>query len=110
MNSIVRGRLFPCTVLFPNGGGQLTKVYVVLAEGGEHAGMWCYRRPDEVAYHSLVDWTRTTVPQGRATRNGFEVHLTGGETLVCTVGSGCRCGAIGRWAGPAWSTTVAVRS
>jgi hypothetical protein len=78
-------------------GRNLRKTRVVLAEGGEHAGLWVYTRPKPI-------------PTGRKARAGVDVQLTDGTVAVITRGAECKCGQLGRWAGPDWATSVAVRS
>lgn len=104
----VRARYFPASVVLPD-GRQLRRVYVLLAEGGEHAGMHVFERPDHLVFHAAVNWLRTSPPKtGRQARNGIDVELTDGTTAVITAGGSCRCGALGRWGGPEWATNVAV--
>jgi hypothetical protein len=83
----------------------------VLAEGGEHAGLWVFSRPDEVAFRAGVNWLRQgEVPTGRRALVGVDVELTDGTVAVLAPGIQCRCGSLGRWAGPDWGTSVAVRA
>lgn len=107
--TITRAKWFPAQVRLP-GGQELRKAYVVLAEGGDNGGITVYSRPDVVAYHADIDWAGTPeLPRTqRAARNGVSVRLLTGEVIVITPGVGCRCGALGRWAGPAFATTVST--
>lgn len=106
--SPVRGRWFPASVVLP---GQQSnpwqRCYVLAAEDGLHL----FRRPSETAdWHSPIDWTRTTLPTAdRVARRGFDVH-TGRGLVVVTLGSGCRCGSLGRWAGPGWARAETIRA
>jgi hypothetical protein len=110
MTTTVRGRWFPASVVLPD-GTTLRKTYTVLAEGGEHAGLWVFSRPDEVAFHSGVNWLRQgEIPTGRRARAGVDVELADGTVAVVTPGTQCRCGSLGRWAGPTWATSVGVRA
>lgn len=103
----VRARYFPATVRFPDEPTPRRKQYVLLAEHGDHGGLHVWSRPGDVAdRHEFVDWAATTIPPGRGARNGVSVHLADGRIVVVTLGAGCRCGPLGRWAGPAWATTV----
>jgi hypothetical protein len=107
--TLTRGRYFPASVVLPD-GQRFRRVFVVLAEGGEHAGLWVYDRPDQVAFHANVNWLRTNPPKtGRRARTGIDVELTDGTTAVITPGVECRCGQLGRWAGPDWARTVSAR-
>ena len=109
-STIVRGRWFPASVVLPD-GRTLRKARVILAEGGEHAGLWVYTRPDEVAFHGGVNWLRQgEIPTGRRSRAGVDVQLTDGTVAVITPGAECKCGQLGRWAGPSWATKVEARS
>lgn len=104
----VRARWFPATILLD--GVVSRGRYVLLAEGGDMGGLHVWSRPGEVAdLHVPVDWSATEVPSERAARNGVNVRLVDGRLAVVTPNSGCRCGQLGRWAGPSWAHTVAVR-
>ncbi|GAA0897798.1 hypothetical protein [Pseudonocardia zijingensis] len=107
--TVVRGRWFPASVVLPD-GRTLRKTRVILAEGGEHAGMWVYTRPDQVEFHAPINWLQQAeIPTGRRARAGVDVQLTDGTVAVITPGTECKCGQLGRWAGPSWATNVAVR-
>ena len=104
--TVVKGRWFPASVVLP-GVGTLRRVYVLLAQGGDHDGLHIWLQPDLVAAHRLpVNWAATVVPRGRIRTLG--VTLTDGRIAVVTIGGGCRCGALGKWSGPEWARTVAV--
>jgi hypothetical protein len=108
--TIVRGRWYPASVVLPD-GRNLRKTYVVLAEGGEHAGLHIFTRPNEITFHAGVNWNRQPdIPTGRKARAGVDVQLADGTVAVITPGVECRCGQLGRWAGPDWATKVEVRS
>jgi hypothetical protein len=109
MTAVV-ARFYPAQAVLPDGAGTLRKVYALLAKAGPEAGLWLFQRPDEAAFHAPVDWAATTVPTQRAARNGFDVHLADGRLVVVTAGAGCRCGSLGRWAGPSWARSVSVSS
>lgn len=102
---------YPAQVRLP-GGQVLNKTYVVLAEGGEHAGITVFSRPDVVAYQAGIDWASTPeLPRTqRAAKNGVPVQLDTGEVVTVTPATPCRCGQLGRWAGPSWSHSVAARA
>lgn len=109
MNTIVRARYFPATVQIPGEPGPRRRQCVILAEGGAHAGLHIWSRPAVVGEVVLpVDWSATTIPEGRAARNGVFVTLTDGRVVVVTPGAGCRCGTLGRWPGPWWACQVAA--
>lgn len=105
----VRARYYPCQVRLPD-GTTLRKAYVLLANSGPEAGLWCFTKPDEArpAYRAAVDWGKTVVRSQRDARNGADVWLADGTLVVLTAGASCRCGSLGRWAGPGWASRVAV--
>jgi hypothetical protein len=108
MTASVRARYFPASVVLPD-GRQMRRVYVLLAEGGEHHGLHVYARPDDEVFHAPINWLRTPkLRTGRASRNGVDIHLTDGGIAVITPGAACRCGVLGRWSGPGWAHTIAV--
>lgn len=105
----VVGRWYPAQVVLD--GQVWRKRYVLLAKGGPEDGLWVYQRPDDVQLHAAVNWGATRPPRSeRAARAGFEVHLADGRLVVVTAGGSCRCGSLGRWAGPSWARSVAVVS
>jgi hypothetical protein len=108
----VRKKWFPASVIHPELPRRSGKTFVILAEGGEHHGLWVYTAPDLVAFHAPINWLRQpALPvTDRVARNGVSVFLTDGTTAVITPGGGCRCGQLGRWAGPTWARTVTARS
>lgn len=107
MSTTIRARYFPAAVRLPD-GRVLSRVSVILAEGGAHHGLHVYERPDVEVFHAPIDWARTGKPNtGRAARTGVDVHLADGTLAVITPGAGCKCGALGRWSGPVWATSVA---
>ncbi len=84
---------------------------MLLVQGTERSGLHVWRHPGEEAeVHLAVDWQRTRVPTGRQARVGVDIYLTDGSLVVATPGASCRCGALGRFAGPSWANSVAVRS
>lgn len=108
MSEAVRARWFPATVRLPDEPRPWRQVYVLLVDGGDRAGLHVFRRPGEDAqWSAAVDWARTELPaRERDARNGVDVHLADGRLVVVTAGQGCRCGALGRWAGPSWASRV----
>lgn len=110
MTNVV-ARYYPAQVKLPD-GQRLRRAYVLLADGGPEAGVWIYAgQPGQVAFYGPVDWSVTTAPSQHAAKSGFDVVLAGGGGVVTvTAGTSCRCGALGRWAGPSWSNKVTLRS
>ncbi len=108
--TVVRARYFPCAVHVPGEARLRRKAFVLLAQGGDRDGLHVWSRPAEDAeVHLPVDWSRTgRLPTGRQARNGVEVILMDGTLVMLTPAAGCRCGALGRWSGPAWGHTVAT--
>lgn len=105
----VLARYFPATVQLPGEPKPRRRVYVVLARGGGHSGLHVWNQPGDVAsWHGEVNFASTKVPAQRQARNGFDVRLADGSVAVITASQGCRCGALGRWAGPGWANTVQV--
>lgn len=104
--NMVRARWFPADVKFPGQPWPWQRVYVIAADDGLH--IW--QAPGETAvWHSPVDWSRTVLPiQERDARNGVDVWTEAGLVVV-TLGSGCRCGALGHWAGPSWAQAETIR-
>ena len=104
--TIVRARWFPASVVLPDEPQPWQRCYVIAADDGLHV----WRRRSEVAdWHSAVIWPLTTLPAtDRAAHRGFDVNTEAGLVVV-TLGSGCRCGAMGHWKGPAWSNVEQVR-
>jgi hypothetical protein len=105
----VVARYYPAQVRLP-GGQRVRKAYVLLANGGPEAGAWIFIKPDEPVFHGVVDWGATTAPSQRDAQSGFDIVLVDGATLTVTAGTSCRCGQLGRWAGPSWARSVAVRA
>jgi hypothetical protein len=103
--TVVRGRWFPARV--EAGGQRWRRAYVVAAEGGEHDGLWVWSQPDVVAFHRRIDWAAADIPVHA--RGELAVPLVDGGTATVFVGSGCRCGALGKWGGPVWATSLAVK-
>jgi hypothetical protein len=105
----VIARYYPAQVRLPD-GQRLRKAYVLLADAGPESGVWIYIKPDEPAFHGVVDWGATTAPSQHDAKSGFDVVLVDGATLTVTAGVSCRCGQLGRWAGPSWARSVAVKA
>jgi hypothetical protein len=102
----VLGRWFPADIVIPGRPTPWNRVYALATTGGLH--VWA--RPSDTA-----DWSAgyTLGPpvfptDARSARNGFDVPTTEG-LVVITLGSGCRCGTLGRWPGPTWATTERAR-
>ncbi len=109
----VRLRLFPANVTLPDELRPLRKVYVLLTDGDDRAGLHIWRRPSDIAdVHRYVDWAALPpLPAGRALRNGVQIPLADGSGFALVVGAGsCRCGVLGRWSGPSWATSSAVNA
>lgn len=107
--SDVLARWYPAQVQLPD-GRRLQRVSVVVMRGGDHSGVTVFDRPDREAFHAAIAWLdQPALPQTqRAARNGVELRLAGGGLVIVTPGTSCRCGTLGRWAGPEWARTVAV--
>ncbi len=107
----VVARWYPCALHLPGEPRPRSKAYVLLMEGTERSGMHVWRRPgDEAEVHLQVDWSRTVIPTGRQARVGVDIYLADGSLVVATPGASCRCGALGRFAGPSWANSVTVRA
>jgi hypothetical protein len=107
----VRARWYPCTLRLPGEPRPRSKAYVMLVEGTGRSGLHVWRHPgEEPEVHLPVDWSRTVIPTGRQVRNGVDIYLADGGLVVATPGASCRCGALGRFAGPSWATSVSVRA
>lgn len=108
MTAIVRGRWFPATVQLPT--HTYRRVYALLTDGDERAGLHLWRRPKEVSDVLVrIDWGNTPLPgQRQLLRDGLSFALPDGGRGSVAPGSGCRCGSLGQWAGPSWATRTAV--
>lgn len=108
----VVARWYPCALQLPGEPRPRSKAYVLLMEGTERSGLHVWRHPGEEAeVHLPVNWQATKLPKSdRQARVGVDVHLSDGRLVVITPQASCRCGALGRWAGPAWANSVTVRS
>lgn len=108
--TITRARYYPCHVRLPDEPRPRWKQFVILADGSDLSGLHVWNRPADTAdLHLPVDWSRTTIPHTpRLARNGVDVHLADGRLVVLTPQPGCRCGSLGRWAGPSWANRVSV--
>lgn len=109
MSSVVQARWFPAQISLPD-GRHLRRVFVLVARGGEHSGVHVYTQPDRRVWHADINWARQPeIPKTqRAARNGVELMLAEGERALVTPSASCRCGALGRWAGPTFATTVSA--
>lgn len=105
--TVVRGRWFPASVVLPDQPRPWQRCYALAADDGLHL----FRRPAERAdWHSPINWSVTVLPvRERDARRGFDVHTTAG-LVVITLGSGCRCGSLGRWPGPTWARAESIRA
>lgn len=97
----VRGRWFPADVMLPDVPSRpWHRCYVIVTDVSLHV----WRTVSDIAeWESPVDWSATVLPgTDTAARNGFDV-VTGMGLVVVTLGSGCKCGSLGHWAGPSWA-------
>ena len=104
--TVVRGRWFPALVIVPPGSGTWRRCLVIAADDGVHV----FRSPsDRADWFAPVDWGIQEVLPGtdREAKRGFSI-LTDRGLVAVTLGSGCRCGAMGHWKGPAWSNVEQV--
>lgn len=108
----VRAKWYPAALQLPDEPRPRRKALVILATGGEMDGLHVWSKPGEVAdVHLPVDWQRTVIPRrDRDARNGVDVYLADGRLVVVTPGASCKCGSLGRYAGPSWATSVSVRA
>jgi hypothetical protein len=97
----VRGRWYPAEVVLPDRPVAWGRCYVLATD----AMLYVFRRPTEVSeWQAPIRWELTRLPEvDRDARNGFDIRTDTGLVVV-TLGSGCRCGAMGRWPGPSWAT------
>lgn len=102
----VRGRWFPADVVLPNRPHPWSRCYVLATDESLHV----FRKVSEVAeWEAPIRWAGTSLPLvERDARNGFDVRTDAGLVVV-TLGSGCRCGSLGRWSGPVWAATERAR-
>lgn len=102
--SAVRARFYPASLRLPGEVKPRRRQYVLLTDDGLR--VWS-RPQEEPDVHMPVDWQATPkLPTGRQARAGVTLQLTTGEVVVITPQAGCRCGALGKWSGPAWATSV----
>lgn len=102
--STVRARYYPAALRLPGEATPRRKQYVLLSDDGLR--VWS-RPQEEPDVHMPVDWAATPkLPTGRQARAGVVVQLITGEIVSITPGAGCRCGALGRWSGPSWASSV----
>ena len=106
--TVVRGRWFPVSVVLP---GQRDRPWQRCYAVATDTALHLFRRPSEVAdWSAPIVWDRTTLPgTDLVARRGFDVHTEAGLVVV-TLSSGCRCGSLGRWAGPTWARTETIRA
>jgi hypothetical protein len=102
----VRGRWFPADVVLPDRPQSWGRCYVLATDAALHV----FRKVGDVAEWSApIRWELTRLPElERDARNGFDIRTNSGLVVV-TLGTGCKCGSLGRWAGPSWATTERAR-
>lgn len=102
----VRGRWFPAGLVFPGQPRPWVRCYALATDTDLHV----WKQPGEQpVWSSPIQWARTTLPpDDRTARRGFDVHTDAGLVVV-TLGSGCRCGSLGKWRGPSWATQERAR-
>jgi hypothetical protein len=95
-------------VVVPPGAETWRRCLVIAADDGVHVFRSSSERAD---WFAPVDWGIQEALPGtdREARRGFSV-LTERGLVAVTLGSGCRCGEMGRWPGPAWARTERVRA
>jgi hypothetical protein len=105
--AVVRARWFPADVMASGRLSQWSRCYVLATD----TELCIFTRvSEEPMWRSPIQWDSTTLPDDeQRTRNGFDVHTDVG-LVVITLGSGCRCGSLGRWAGPSWAQLERVRA
>lgn len=101
----VRGRWFPADVVLPHQSRPWNRCYVLVTDTDVHV----FRKPaDTATWTGRVTQEPNLPPDDRSARNGFDVTTEAG-LVVITLGAGCRCGALGRWAGPSWAGVERAR-
>lgn len=107
--SAVVARWYPAHIRLPD-GTQRSRAFVLVARGGTEHGVHVFSQPDVRVWHGEIDWAnQPELPKTqRAARNGVELVLVGGERAIVTPSASCRCGALGRWSGPIWATSVSA--
>lgn len=109
--TITRAVYRSALVQLPDEPRPRRRQFVVLAEGGDHAGLHAFSRPGPVGEVVLpINWDATSIPSARDARNGIYVTLTDGRVVTITPGGCSRCGTLGRWPGPSWAVYVAATS
>lgn len=100
-------RWFPADVLLPGRAHPWHRVYVMVTE----TDVMVWSEPKETPdWSAPVDWSQTVLPESdQPVRYGLDLHTTEGLVVV-TLGSGCRCGVLGKWAGPSWARLERARS
>lgn len=105
--TVVRARWHSAAATLPGQSKPWSRCYVIVADDGLHVFK---RRAERADWHSPVEWAITELPAtDKQARRGFDVHTDAGLVVV-TVGSGCRCGTLGSWAGPGWARAERVRT
>lgn len=102
----VRGRYFPADVMLPGRSMQWSRCYMLATD----VDLCIFTRvAEDPMWRSPIMWGSTVLPDSdQRARNGFDVHTEDGLVVV-TLGSGCRCGSLGRWGGPLWAQMERVR-
>lgn len=103
MQSPVRGRWFPADVVLPGQSRPWNRCYVLVTD----VALCVFRQVSETpTWQSPIVWSSTVLPAtDRDASRGFDVQTAMGLAVV-TLGSGCRCGSLGRWKGPLWAREV----
>jgi hypothetical protein len=98
VSQVVLGRWFPAEVVLPR-RPVWHRVYVLCTD----AELCVWGRPDDTPeWMSPLTKTPTLPVDERTARNGFDIRTKAGLVVV-TLGTGCRCGRLGRWPGPTWA-------
>jgi hypothetical protein len=101
----VLGRWFPADAVLPERRLPWHNVYVLCTD----TDLCIWQRVSEAPdWSSPLEGAPQLPATDRVARNGFDVHTQAGLAVV-TLGSGCRCGRLGKWAGPVWARTERAR-
>ena len=96
---VVLGRWFPADLVIPDRARPWHNMFALCTDTDLH--VWS-RPSDTPDWTSPLDGAPVLPATDRDARNGFDVHTQAG-LVVITLGSGCRCGRLGRWPGPSWA-------
>lgn len=99
----VRGRWFPADTVLPDRTRPWNRVYVLATD--TDLAVW-QRQAETPDWASPIVWADTpALPRtDREAHRGFDITTAAG-LVVITLGTGCRCGTLGRWRGPSWAVT-----